>query len=116
MSCLYTELWTVLNKTYTVEFVLVTEGVLAMFTGYAKFVEGSYNTLVLWQVLYPIGWLNLYGLTECIINEWMNEYFNPQLFEQSNVLILQYTVVYIFLTFSSSNLSVCVLLMFPSST
>jgi len=46
----------------------------------------------------------------------MNEYFNPQLFEQSNVLILQYTVVYIFLTFSSSNLSVCVLLMFPSST
>ena len=73
MSCLYTELWTVLNKTYTVEFVLVTEGVLAMFTGYAKFVEGSYNTLVLWQVLYLIGWLTLYRLTECIINECMDE-------------------------------------------
>ena len=30
-----------LNKSCTVEFVLVTEGVLAMFTGSAKFVEGS---------------------------------------------------------------------------
>ena len=26
----------------------------------------------MWQVLYPIGWLTLYGLTECIINEGMN--------------------------------------------
>ena len=32
-----------------------------------------YITLALWQTLYPIGWLALYGLTECIINEWMNE-------------------------------------------
>ena len=32
----------------------------------------DYNTLVLWQVLYPMGWLTLYGLTECIINEWMD--------------------------------------------
>lgn len=46
VSCLYTELWTVLNKSCTVEFVLVTEGVLVMFTGSAKFVEGSdLNTL-----------------------------------------------------------------------
>ena len=30
----------------------------------------------MWQVLYPIGWLSLYGLTECIINEWMNEWMN----------------------------------------
>jgi hypothetical protein len=33
-----------------------------------------YNTFILWQVLYPIGCLTLYGLTECIINEWMNEF------------------------------------------
>jgi hypothetical protein len=32
-----------------------------------------YNTFILWQVLYPIGCLTLYGLTERIINEWMNE-------------------------------------------
>ena len=25
-----------------------------------------------WQALFPIGWLTLCGLTECIINEWMN--------------------------------------------
>jgi hypothetical protein len=31
-----------------------------------------YNTFTLWQVLYPIGYFTLYGLTECIINEWMN--------------------------------------------
>jgi hypothetical protein len=37
----YTELWTVLNKSCTVEFVLVTEGVLAMFAGSVKSVEGS---------------------------------------------------------------------------
>jgi hypothetical protein len=29
-----------------------------------------YNAFILWQVLYPIGCLTLYGLTECIINEW----------------------------------------------
>jgi hypothetical protein len=32
------------------------------------------NTFILWQALYPIGYLTLYGLTECIINEWMNEW------------------------------------------
>jgi hypothetical protein len=32
----------------------------------------DYNILVLWQVLYPVGWLTLYGLTECIINEWIS--------------------------------------------
>jgi hypothetical protein len=31
-----------------------------------------YNIFILWQVLYPIGCLTLYGLTKCIINEWMN--------------------------------------------
>jgi hypothetical protein len=30
-----------------------------------------YNTFILWQVPYPIGCLTLYGLTECITNEWM---------------------------------------------
>jgi hypothetical protein len=30
-----------------------------------------YNTSILWHVLYPIGCLTLYGLTERIINEWM---------------------------------------------
>jgi hypothetical protein len=33
-----------------------------------------YNTFTLWQVLYPIGYFTLYGLTECIMNEWMNEW------------------------------------------
>ena len=28
-----------------------------------------YITLALCQTLYPLGWLTLYGLTECIINE-----------------------------------------------
>jgi hypothetical protein len=31
-----------------------------------------YNTFLLWQVLYPIGCSTSYGLTQCIINEWMN--------------------------------------------
>ena len=30
----------------------------------------------MWQVLYPIGWLTLYGLTEGIINEWLNEWIS----------------------------------------
>jgi len=40
MSCLCTELWTVLNKSCTVEFVLATDGVLAIFIGSATFMEG----------------------------------------------------------------------------
>jgi len=32
-----------------------------------------YITLALWQNLYPIGRLTLYGLTESIMNECMNE-------------------------------------------
>ena len=39
-----------------------------------------YNSIMIilhlyhWQTLYPIGWLTLSGLTECIINEWMNKH------------------------------------------
>jgi hypothetical protein len=36
-----------------------------------------YITFASWQALYPIGSvLTLYGLTECIMNEWMNERLN----------------------------------------
>jgi hypothetical protein len=36
----------------------------------------NYTSLILLfvekvQILYPVGLLTLYGLTECIINEWM---------------------------------------------
>jgi hypothetical protein len=72
------EWWLNLHAALVVHYIQVRELMLLLLcfcrTYYKMYIWCNYDAFILWQVLYPIGCLTLYGLTECIINEWMNEY------------------------------------------